>query len=106
MSDHVPAPSADELTEFETLALEAPKLSREENAGALHNQFRLVVPRLVREIRRLRDLTQLQSEREKLQDEKAKRFAPKTVNVDDYTAGLSALHESMRRNKPDDERTQ
>ena len=73
--DNVPAPDAGELDEFERLAIEAPQLSPDDNAGALHNQFRLVVPRLVKEIRRLRDLLKLEKEAEQLRDEKLQRTA-------------------------------
>lgn len=90
--EHVPAPTEDELQEFESLALAAPVLPASENAGALHNQFRLVVPRLIKEIRRLRDLDQLQREREQLHDEKRKReVVPPARHFTEYEDGIRRL---------------
>lgn len=55
-TDSLPAPSDDELDEFDRIA------TQDACVDAL---FKLAVPRLTKEIRRLRLLTELQEERER-----------------------------------------
>jgi len=73
--DKLPAPTQDELRAFEDLAREAPPVPNSDVGATLHNQFRLAVPRLVQEIRHLRELAALFCESERLTEEKKARQA-------------------------------
>ncbi len=83
------APTDDELGEFDRLARETPY-----NVERLGTLSRLMIPRLVQEIRRLRKLDELTREREELRDERKAR--PEPGSFTEYTDGLERLRNARK----------
>jgi hypothetical protein len=98
--DSLPAPTDAELAEFDGMA------EGVETVADLPSVFRLIVPRLTREIRRLRDLDKLTLELEGARAERERRSkaiaaasseAREGAKLANYTEGLRALRLSLER---------
>lgn len=97
------APDEDELQEFDTIARYSPELAGAGGALRFHNQARLIIPRLVKEIRRLRVLVKLECEREQLRHEKRLRNYRSGEQWSEYDHGLEGLKAPRNgKRKPED----
>ena len=94
--EEAPAPTDDELEAFDAIARDVGPRAFSHPEFNFHNQARLMVPRLVKEIRRLRALVQLESEREQLRTERAQRAEPKGT-FEGYDDAAKRLADAVRK---------